>query len=127
VSSVVLDASAILAVAFQEKGKTIVMNNRSNAIVSAVNHVEVVSKLLRFGMPLEEIDIFLCEAFPNVVAFDKQQADLAGQFHNAHRSLSLSYADCSSLALAKSHGLPVLTGDQKWATLALEVEVRLIR
>jgi len=124
---VVLDASAILAVAFKEAGNSVVMEQQPHAILSAVNHLEVVSKLLRFQMPMKEIEIFMGETFPGVVAFDKNQADIAGQFHDLHRLNGLSYADCSCLALAKLHGIPVLTGDRKWATVSLPVEVRLFR
>lgn len=126
-SRVVLDASAILAVAFSEAGSSVVMNYQANAIVSAVNHMEVVSKLLRFEMPLHEIEVFLAEAFPAVMSFDKQQADLAGQLHKMHRTAQLSYADCSCLALAKLHGIPVITGDRKWAAIPLGIDVQLFR
>lgn len=123
---VVLDASAILAVAFKEAG-SVVMEQQLHALVSAVNHAEVVSKLLRFQMPMNEIAIFLNETFPKVIAFDKHQADMAGQLHDMHRVNGLSYADCSCLALAKLRGIPVLTGDRKWATIRLAVEVKLFR
>ena len=109
---VVLDASAILAVAFKEAG-SVVMEQQLHALVSAVNDAEVVSKLLRFQMPMNEIAIFLNETFPKVNEFDKHQADMAGQLHDMHRVNGLSYADCSCLALAKLRGIPVLTGDRK--------------
>ena len=63
---VVLDTSAFLAVAFDERGTSVVMEHQPNAIVSAVNHSEVVSKLLRFQMPMSDIVIFLSETFPEV-------------------------------------------------------------
>jgi ribonuclease VapC len=127
VSSVVLDASAILAVAFKEKGGKAVMKQRPNAIVSAVNHTEVISKLLRFGIPMEEIEIFLAEAFPTVIAFDQRQAAVAGRLHAENKVHRLSYADCACVALAKTQGIPVLTGDRKWVEISLNVEVRLFR
>ena len=126
-SDVVLDASAILAVAFKEKGGKAVMKQRSNAIVSAVNHTEVVSKLVRFGMPMGEIEIFLAEAFPAVIAFDHQQADLAGRLHAENKVHRLSYADCACVALAMTQGIPVLTRDRKWLEIPLNVEVRMFR
>lgn len=126
-SSVVLDASAILAVARNEKGTDAVLAVRADAVLSAVNHAEVVSKLLRCEMPQEEIDLFLGEAFPHVVALDREQAGRAGRLHAATRRQKLSYADCACLALAASRGLPVLTGDRKWAQLDLGVTVEVIR
>ena len=127
VNGVVLDASAVLAVAFNEAGSATVMKHRANAFISTANKMEVISKLLRFEMTLEEIDFFLSETFPTVIAFDKHQATLAAEIHHSHRQHQRSYADSSCLALAKSQRIPVLTGDGKWTTLPLEVGVQLIR
>lgn len=127
VSRVVLDASAILAVARNEPGADVVNAHRANAIISTVNHMEVISKLLRLDIPMTEIEIFLSEAFPSVTAFDHQQATLAAQLHAEHRTSGISYADVACLALAITQNIPVLTGDRKWATISLDVEVRLFR
>jgi ribonuclease VapC len=127
VSSVVLDASAVLAVARLEKGADAVLAARPDATLSAVNHAEVVSKLLRCDMPRDEIDIFLGEAFPQVVPFDREQASLAGRLHAVTRKEKLSYADCACLALATLRGLPVLTGDRKWLEVPTDAEVRVFR
>jgi PIN domain nuclease of toxin-antitoxin system len=126
-NSVVLDASAILAVARNEPDADVVNAHRANAIVSAVNHMEVVPKLLRFDIPMNEIEIFLSEAFPSVTAFDRQQANLAAQLHAENRNHRLSYADVACLARAMTRNILVLTGDRKWATVPLNVEVRLFR
>jgi ribonuclease VapC len=127
VSSVVLDASAILAVARNEPGADVVNAHRANAIVSAVNHMEVVSKLLRVDMPMNEIEIFLSEAFSSVTAFDHQQANIAARLHAENRDHRLSYADAACLALAMTKNVPVLTGDRKWQIIPLDIEVMLIR
>ena len=126
-SSVVLDASAILAVARNERGADAVRAVRNDAVISAVNHTEVVSKLLQYAIPMEEIEHFLSDAFPNVVPFDRQQAESAGQLHARTRCQQLSYADCACLTLAAHCGLPVLTGDRNWTMISLPVEVRLFR
>lgn len=126
-SSVVLDASAVLAVARDERGADAVRAVRIDAILSAINHTEVVSKLLQFAIPMEEIDRFLSDAFPNVIPFDREQADLAGQLHARTRKEKLSYADCACLTLAAHCGLPVLTGDRKWECVSSPVEIRLFR
>lgn len=126
-NSIVLDASAVLAVAFNEVGGAIVMEHRERAVISAVNHAEVVSKLLRVQMPFVEIAQFLNECFPSVIPFDRAQSELAGMIHDKHRLAGLSYADCSCLSLAISRKLPVLTGDRKWAAIPMDMEVRLFR
>lgn len=126
-SRVVLDASAVLAVAHNERGAEIVKASRAEAILSAVNHLEVVSKLIQHGISLDEIKRFLVEAFPCVMAFDQDQANRAAQLHAANRTHHLSYADCACLALAMEQNLPVLTGDRKWATIPINVNVQLFR
>ena len=127
VSRVVLDASAILAVARNEPGADVVNTHRANAIISAVNHMEVVSKLLRFDIPMNEIEVFLSEAFPTVTEFDQQQAAVAARLHAENRSNRLGYADAACLALAMTRGIPVVTGDRKWTMIPLGIEVRLFR
>ncbi len=126
-NSVVLDASAILAVARREPGMESVLAVRAGALISAVNHTEVVSKLLRYEVPVSEINQFLWEAFPRVVPFDRPQAEIAGRLHAVTHYKNISYADCSCLALAQSRNLPVLTGDRKWLDLDVPVEVRAFR
>ena len=126
-NSLVFDASAILALALGEQGSDLVRAARPIAIVSAVNHLEVVSKLLRVGLDEAEVLGFLGEAFPRVLPLDRSQADKAARLHARSRELGLSYADCACLALAADRELPVLTGDRKWTRIDLPVEVRLFR
>jgi PIN domain nuclease of toxin-antitoxin system len=123
----VFDASAILALAVGEPGFDMVRPARPDAVVSAVNHLEVVSKLLQTGLDEAEVRHFLDEAFPRVVPLDRSQADGAAKLHARSRELRLSYADCACLALAEARGFPVLTGDRKWTRIDLPVEVRLFR
>ena len=121
------DASAILALALGERGSDMVRGARPDAVVSAVNHLEVVSKLLRVGLDEAEVHSFLDEAFPRVVPLGRAQADGAARLHAGSRELGLSYADCACLAFAAERGLPVLTGDRKWTRIDVPVEVRLFR
>lgn len=126
-TNIVLDASAILAVARNESGCETVKAARTTAILSAVNHMEVVSKLLQHDLSFEEIHRFLAEAFPSVIPFSEQQANLAAQLHAKHRRDNVSYGDAACLALAQHRNLPVLTGDRKWTAIPVSVEVRLFR
>ena len=95
--------------------------------MSAVNHMEVISKLLRTKTDASEITAFLAEAFPMVIPFDIEQADRAGQLHAAHRDKRLSYADCACIALAAVRRLPLLTGDRDWLDLPLGLDIRCFR
>ena len=126
-SSIVLDASAVLAVAHKEPGADVVLKAQSQAILSAVNHAEVVSKLLQKHIAFEELQLFVSEVFPRVIPFDLEQANEAGRLHAATRKHELSYADCACIALAAVRGIPLLTGDRKWLKIETKVEIRLFR
>lgn len=126
-SSIVLDASAVLAVANKEKGADVILKARPVGILSAVNHMEVVSKLVRTGIANTEIAVFLAEAFPAVIPFDREQADRAGQLHADNRANKLSYADCACLALATVRRLSILTGDRKWLEIPTGLDIRCFR
>jgi PIN domain nuclease of toxin-antitoxin system len=82
--------------------------------------------LLRFDIPICEIDIFLDATFPPVIPFDRLQAAMAAQFQHEYRVHRLLCDDCSSLALVKIQGLPVLTDNAQWAEIPLGVEVKSI-
>ena len=106
------------------------MAARDGAVISAVNHAEIVSKLLRCNLPSDDIEHFLSEAFPHVIPFDLKQAHLTGVIHAKTRPLKLSYADSACLALASLYGIPILTGDRKWSEFSdavISVKVRLFR
>ena len=126
-SSIVLDASAVLAVANKERGANVVLQERSQAILSAVNHAEIVSKLIQKNVAFEDVQVFVAEVFPRVIPFDLEQANAAGQLHAATRKNELSYADCACIALAAVRGIPLLTGDKKWLKVETPVEIRLFR
>jgi PIN domain nuclease of toxin-antitoxin system len=123
----VLDASAVLALANGEPGAATVMQARHGAMISAVNHLEVVSALLRAGRSFDQVQVFLHELFPAVVPFDLIQANVAAQLHAVTRRWDLSYADCACLALAQLRQLPVLTGDRDWLKAGVDVDVKLFR
>ncbi|HYS47466.1 MAG TPA: type II toxin-antitoxin system VapC family toxin [Xanthobacteraceae bacterium] len=122
-SSVVLDSSALLAFIHGEPGGEAVAGVIGDALVSSVNHAEVVTKLVERTGSLEAARTALGIANVDVVDFDRPLAEQAG----ALRSRGLSLGDRACLALAAREAAPALTADRIWATLELDVEVRLIR
>jgi len=127
VSRVVLDASALLAILYQEPGGEGVLNYLPGSLLSAVNLSEVVTKSVDMGMTLEEADLAL-SGFPyEVVAFDAEHASVAASLRAATRPFGLSLGDRACLALGLTSGLPVLTADRKWGECRLGVEILKIR
>jgi PIN domain nuclease of toxin-antitoxin system len=127
---VVLDASAVLALLFQEEGQDIVgAALRDGAEISTVNVAETISRLVATGMATDG-------AASAVLALPMSLHDLDGVLAmdvgtitaQTHR-FGLSLGDRACLALAKRLALPALTADRVWleAGPLLGVEVRLIR
>ena len=123
----VLDSSAVLAVVLTEPGGDMVRPLIADSLLSAVNLVEVATRLLDLGFPSAEIDGRLERVRFTVVPFDEGLAVGAGQLRVQTRHLGLSLGDRACLALAQREGLPVLTADRAWRELDVGIEVVLIR
>ena len=126
-SSVVLDSSALLAFIHGEPGGEVVAGVVGEALISSVNLAEVVTKLVERTGSLDLARAALGMANVDVIDFDGLQAEQAGALVTLTRSRGLSLGDRACLTLAAREAAPVLTADRIWATLKLDVEVRLIR
>jgi ribonuclease VapC len=124
----VLDASAILAVLFQEHGAEKMTDElMESAVVSAVNLAEVQSKLVKMGHPAEDAwsDALLLKSDPE--PFTADHAKIAGSLIATTAKYGLSLGDRSCLALAISLQAPVYTTEQTWRNLKLGVPIHVIR
>ena len=126
-SSVVLDASALLALLNAEPGSEEVERAIPGAAISTVNLSEVVAKLVENGMPEDAVRAVLGEIELEVHPFDLETAYQAGALRNETRKLGLSFGDRACLAFGRRLGWPVLTTDRDWKKLEVGVEVRVIR
>jgi len=111
VNSVVLDASALLALVYAEPGSDVVGALLPNARISAVNLSEVAAKLAEGGMTAPDIHAALDGLGLSVVPFDADLAYAAGLLRAATKAAGLSLGDRACLALAARLGLPALTAD----------------
>jgi len=127
VNSVVLDASALLALVYAEPGSDVVGAMLSNARISAVNLSEVAAKLAEGGMTAPDIRAALDGLGLSVVPFDADLAYAAGLLRPATKAAGLSLGDRACLALAARLGLPALTADAAWQRVDVGVDVRPIR
>ena len=125
--TLVLDASAVLAVINGETGAEMVQNVWMDASISAVNYSEVIAKLVDSGLDdTDTIDIL--DALPLTVHdVDVAQARQAGLLRRQSREHGLSLGDRACLALAVSLGLPVMTADHVWTEMDVGIEVIVIR
>jgi ribonuclease VapC len=131
--SPVLDASALLAYLGNEPGAEIVADAiTGGAAMSAVNLAEVLSTLaVRGKEPADVVSQLTGQGLLGgaivVEPFITEDASEVARLRPLTRSAGLSLADRACLALARRLDAPVLTGDQAWAGVVLDVDVRAIR
>jgi len=125
-TSVVLDASALLALLYDEPGAAAVQADIDHAVISSVNMSEVIAKLTESSTVEEGRAIVASLGLP-VIAFDEAQAHAAGALRPLTRAAGLSLGDRACLACAQGLGAPVLTTDRAWKNLAVGLQIRVIR
>jgi ribonuclease VapC len=129
----VLDASALLALVYDEAGADRVESVfRIGALASTVNWAEAISRMSERGPDVEAADTRLRTQIErigtiNLVPFTEAHAREAARLRTATRHLGLSLADRACLALGRLHRLPVLTTDRAWRSLRISVRIEVIR
>jgi ribonuclease VapC len=125
---VVFDASAILTVIGGEPGvEKLAPGLLARAVGSAVNLAEVQTKLVSRGWTPEQAWEDATSPVREVVAFDEEQARIAGDLVTQTRHLGLSLGDRACLALGIALKVPVYTADKSWKKLKVSVRVHVIR
>lgn len=125
--SVVLDASAILALLLREPGSETVSAVAASAVISSVNAAEVYSKATEKGVDVVQARRLLAGLGLRIASFDDDHAYLAGILRHDTRKHGLSLGDRACLATAMLERLPVLTADRAWLHLGLAIEITAIR
>ena len=123
----VLDASAILCRLFDEPGAAEVERRRPDAIVSAVNLAEVVSKLVERGASDALAPQAIATLNITVVPLHREMAEIAGFLRTATRHAGLSLGDRCCLALAAGTGRIAATTDKAWANVQVGVVIETLR
>lgn len=122
----VLDASAILAVIFDEPGREKAEQYLPDAKVSTVNIAEVAARLLSVGMPEPTVQTILDTLQLSIQPFDYRHALATANLRQPTKAAGLSLGDRACLALAGRHGLPALTSDGVWQDIAQSINVEVI-
>lgn len=123
----VLDASALLAFLFRERGHRAVESVITDCCIGSVNLSEVLG---RFGRDGHDPHAFYrkIEASPiEIVPFIGEHAVLAAALEPQTKTLGLSLGDRACLALSISRNCPALTADRIWSDLELPIEIIQIR
>jgi ribonuclease VapC len=126
-ASVILDSSAILAHLNNEPGSERVSEFLGDALISAVNYAEVVTKLIEWKVSIDTIRAALSRYGLQIIAFDTFLAEETGALRPKTKAFGLSLGDRACLALAARFQLPVLTTDRVWKELGLPIDIQLLR
>lgn len=128
-TTIVLDASALIAMLKHEPGGDMVAKAIGDSKITAINYAEVISHFCYAGMPVAEVDAMLNPLPLVIVPADEKLARLAGHLRTITSSAGLSLGDRFCLALAQLEKLPAWTSDRKWQTIAeaVQVEITIIR
>lgn len=124
---IALDASALLAFLFGEKGHEQVAGHLDASCISTVNLSEVASRFARDGKDPRELCGRIADSPISIVPFLASDAEIAAALTPLTQQRGLSLGDRACLALAISRQIPALTADQAWSSLKLPVVVQLIR
>jgi ribonuclease VapC len=126
---VVLDASAVLALLFEEPGAEVVRAQLRSGVIGAANLAEVLAKLSDHGLPAVEAARAVTILGLEVAPMTEAQAGRSAELRPMTRGVGLSLGDRACLALAAELGAPALTADRGWDAVAgaAGVSVQVIR
>ncbi|MEL6436805.1 MAG: type II toxin-antitoxin system VapC family toxin [Pseudomonadota bacterium] len=122
----ILDASAMLVLLYDEPGSHRVQEVLHQASISAANYCEVLSKLVQKGVPPSDAENILASFDLDIVPVDGAVAALAGVLFADTKAFGLSLGDRICLATAALTKRAALTADRVWSKVehdGLVVEV----
>lgn len=126
--TVLLDASALLALINEEPGAEEVENVLGDAAISAVNIAEVAAKLAEVDWSPSEISAMVTDLQMDVIDFNLNHAVMSAELRSETKQFGLSLADRACLAVGIDRQLEVITADRVWLELTHEeLSVRSIR
>ncbi|MDP2258509.1 MAG: type II toxin-antitoxin system VapC family toxin [Caulobacter sp.] len=128
-TSVVLDASAFIALLADEPGADAVSAVIAEAAMCTVNLCEVVAYAAKRGATQEDARQLIDPSPFARIPFDDDLAFRAGLMLPVTKSAGLSLGDRACIALAIRLKAPAMTTDRSWTKIAaaVGVEVHLIR
>lgn len=126
---IVLDASALLAAIYRERGgekvTALFAEPESEILISTLNWSETLDRLLRDGLRDDHAEDLLNALEIEVVDFDRQQAKSAAALRLAAPELSL--ADRACIGLASIRKGVAWTMDKAWVGQPIKIKLELLR
>lgn len=125
--TIILDASAYLALIFGERGSDAVAPHARGSQILAVNFSEVLARVIAIDGHIERAELATTRLEIGIQPFDRRLARLTAELREKTSMIGASLADRACLAFALLTGWPVLTADTDWAKLDLGIDIRQIR
>jgi ribonuclease VapC len=124
-----LDASALLALIFDEPGADRVRELLDDSKIHAVNLAEVVRKMVALGMSAEEVISHIASLNLEVIeGLSATQVYEIARLAAEAKRLGLSVGDCVCLTQAEWYGSAAVTADRTWQEVrGRKVKMVLIR
>ena len=122
----VFDASAVLALLFDEPGASTARAHLRGGVLGAANLAEVLAKLSDHGMPAPQAIQAVSLLALTVMSMTDAQARHSAALRAATRPAGLSLGDRACLALAAELGGTALTADRGWTTVAVSARVSVL-
>jgi ribonuclease VapC len=123
----VLDASALIAVLWEEPGAEVVEPLLGRSVISAVNWAEVLQRYRAHGVETAGKRESVEALGIGIEGFEPEDAETVAELWQPTRAAGLSLADRACLALARRLGLAACTADRDWRKVEVGVEVVVIR
>lgn len=125
--SIVLDASALLALLHNEPGGEVVAAALEDAMISTVNWSEVLQKAKQREVDTDGMAQDFMAIGLQFEAFTADHAILTVDLWSSTRQHGLSFADRACIALALNQNKPIMTADRAWKKLNLKTPLQVIR
>jgi PIN domain nuclease of toxin-antitoxin system len=124
---IVLDSSAVLALAFGERGAARILAAIPQCILSSANLAEVLIVAERKRVDSERTFAAITSLGLPVVPVEVAHARIAAQLWRAYPTANLSLGDRLCLALAINLGAEVMTSDREMTKVGMGLTVTLFR
>jgi len=124
---VVLDASALIAVLWQEPGGDEVEPLLDGSAISAVNWAEVLQRYAAAGLPMAGRRASIEGLGVRIEPVTGEDSEVVAELWGRTRAAGLSIADRVCLALGRRLEAAVYTADRDWRKLDVGATVVLIR
>jgi PIN domain nuclease of toxin-antitoxin system len=121
-----LDASALLAVLFNEPGSDVVARIIDDCAIHSLNLAETFRKMLQAGVPAREAKAIL-EALDLDVNTDLSTPEALAAGRLAYEVPGLSLGDCVCLSVAEQTGQKAVTADRRWSEIANRRRIKILQ